>query len=373
MNASFDQPWASNGLDVSRNPGMSPCVTACLRHHRADLGIGRGAGETAPSQKAEEAWASSRPSAAGSRSRLQTSDSSFKGARQEGREFRPAKPVTPPRPTVEGAKDAAGAVARIPAARAVSGHEKCQTGAKRRARLPRRRQRDVQGQGLRIRQEPRHDDGRGLPAKVYMSGRSTGPGMHARRPSSPAPSANSLPAATGRCLCRRRGLCFAFSAHEPPRHTARTRGRRPAGDRRPDRRRQVRHHVPVAGAADARHARRRRRRSQRRARHAASSRPPAGRRSAMPRPRSATRSRAARTHVTDDAEALIADPRHRGDRRGDRRSGRRHPSRARGDRARQAHRHGQCRGRRAGGPAAGAQGEGGGRRLSASPGATSRR
>ena len=62
-----------------------------------------------------------------------------------------------------------------------------------------------------------------------------------------------------------------------------------ARHRRPDRRRQVRHHVPVAGAADARPACRRCRRSQRRARAKASSRPPAGRPSRSRRPRSAMR------------------------------------------------------------------------------------
>ena len=146
-------------------------------------------------------------------------------------------------------------------------------------------------------------------------------------------------------------------------HAARARGRRPAGDGRADRRRQVRHHVPGAGAADARHACRRRRRSRCRARARASSRAPAGRRS---------RSRAAslgdalktrRTHVTADAEALIALPEIEVivEATGD--PGRRHPPCARRDRARQAHRHGQRRGRCAGGPAARAQGQGGGRGL----------
>ena len=70
-----------------------------------------------------------------------------------------------------------------------------------------------------------------------------------------------------------------------------------------------------------------------------------------------------RTHVTPDADALIALPGDRGDRGGDRRSGRRHPSCARRDRARQAHRHGQRRGRCARGPAARPQGQGGRRGL----------
>ena len=88
-----------------------------------------------------------------------------------------------------------------------------------------------------------------------------------------------------------------------------------------------------------------------RAREPARDRRLAGR-AVSPRPRSATRSSAARTHVTDDAEALIACPgievivEATGDPEG------RHPPRAEGDRARQAHRDGQRRGRRAGGAAA---------------------
>jgi hypothetical protein len=77
--------------------------------------------------------------------------------------------------TVEGAKDAAGAVARIPAARAVSGHEKCQlapNGAP-----------DCVAAASTICKAKGFESGKSLdmttaevcPAKVYMSGRSTGP------------------------------------------------------------------------------------------------------------------------------------------------------------------------------------------------------
>ena len=71
----------------------------------------------------------------------------------------------------------------------------------------------------------------------------------------------------------------------------------------------------------------------------------------------------ARRIVTEDADALIACPdievivEATGDPED------RHPLRARGDRARQAYRHGQCRSRCAGRPAAGAQGARGRRRL----------
>ena len=150
---------------------------------------------------------------------------------------------------------------------------------------------------------------------------------------------------------------------EPPFQIARARSRRQAGHRRRDRRRQVRHHVPVAGAADARHARRRRRRSRRRARpQPAQDRRLAGR-AICGAPRSPTRTRRAATFVTDRRRGADRRSAHRGDRRGDRRARRRHPALPVGDRQRQAHRHGQCRGRRGGRAAAGAQGEERGRRL----------
>ena len=96
--------------------------------------------------------------------------------------------------------------------------------------------------------------------------------------------------------------------NEPAQPPARTRSRRPARHRGPDRRRQVRHHVPVAGAADQgmhvvavadlnveRRA-------------SPSSRPPAGRRSNMPQPRSTMRSSAARRTSPPMPQSLIAHP-----------------------------------------------------------------
>jgi len=77
--------------------------------------------------------------------------------------------------TVQGAKDAAGAVARIPAARAISGHEKCQlapNGAP-----------DCVAAANTMCKAKGFDSGSSLdmttaevcPPKVYMSGRTTGP------------------------------------------------------------------------------------------------------------------------------------------------------------------------------------------------------
>jgi hypothetical protein len=101
-------------------------------------------------------------------------NSSFESARKKvegmGRDAGDAAKTT-----VEGAKDAAGAVARIPAAHAVSGHEKCQiapNGAP-----------DCVAAASTMCKAKGFDSGKSLdmttaevcPAKVYMSGRSSGP------------------------------------------------------------------------------------------------------------------------------------------------------------------------------------------------------
>ena len=114
------------------------------------------------------------------------------------------------------------------------------------------------------------------------------------------------------------------------------------------------------------------------ARHA-SGRPCRSRRGARPQlqlraadwPRRGVRGALARRRAQDagdprDARCRSADrmSRHRGDRRGDRRARGGHPPCPDGDRARQAHRHGQCRGGRGRRTAAGAQGaKEAGRRL----------
>jgi hypothetical protein len=80
--------------------------------------------------------------------------------------------------TVEGARDAAGAVARIPAARSVSGHEKCQNASNGAPDCIAAANALCKGKGF--------DSGRSLdmttaeicPPKVWMSGRSTGPECH---------------------------------------------------------------------------------------------------------------------------------------------------------------------------------------------------
>jgi hypothetical protein len=101
-------------------------------------------------------------------------NSTFKDARQKveglGQEAGAAA-----KSTVEGAKDAAGAVARIPNVRTVSGHEKCQVAPNG---AP-----DCVAAANAICKTKGFDSGRSLdmttaeicPPKVWMAGRSTGP------------------------------------------------------------------------------------------------------------------------------------------------------------------------------------------------------
>jgi hypothetical protein len=101
-------------------------------------------------------------------------NSSFKDARKKVEGFSSAAGDAA-KTTVDGAKDAAGAVARISATRAVSGHEKCELAPNGAPDCLAAANIMCKGKGF--------DSGKSLdmttaevcPVKVYMSGRSTGP------------------------------------------------------------------------------------------------------------------------------------------------------------------------------------------------------
>ena len=101
-------------------------------------------------------------------------NSTFKDARQKVEGFGQEAGAAA-KSTVEGAKDAAGAVARIPNVRTVSGHEKCQVAPNG---AP-----DCVAAANAICKTKGFDSGRSLdmttaeicPPKVWMAGRSTGP------------------------------------------------------------------------------------------------------------------------------------------------------------------------------------------------------
>ena len=94
---------------------------------------------------------------------------------RDGRGHPPEEAGAAAKSTVEGAKDAAGAVARIPNVRTVSGHEKCQVAPNG---AP-----DCVAAANAICKTKGFDSGRSLdmttaeicPPKVWMAGRSTGP------------------------------------------------------------------------------------------------------------------------------------------------------------------------------------------------------
>ena len=93
--------------------------------------------------------------------------------------------------TVEGAKDAAGAVARIPTARAVSGHEKCQVAPNGAPDCVAAASTMCKAKGFESGKSLDMTTAEVCPPKVYMSrGRSTGPDAP-QKPSCHAPSASS--------------------------------------------------------------------------------------------------------------------------------------------------------------------------------------
>ena len=317
----FDRPWAPTHSNLSVR-------TAALR--RCSPRWARARSCSAPrwplAQERQPAAASvRRPGFLGASAHWfdeQAAIRSLSAARARGSRISVTKPALPPR---RRSKAPRTPPARCRASPCPRGHRprEMRHRAEWRARLRRRRQRHVQEQGLRIRQERRHDHRRDLPGARSICPAATAARTATPKPSSRARSASS--ALIGGGACRRRALVFPSrpkgGARDVNLHAKlleREAAGRP-GHRRPDRRRQVRHHVPVAGAADARPARRRRRRSRRRAR--ASQLQTAG------WPDEQLRRRVARRRAQDARDACHrrrrgADRRsaHRGDRGGDRRA-----------------------------------------------------
>jgi hypothetical protein len=80
------------------------------------------------------------------------------------------------RSTVDGAKDTAGAVARIPAARVVSGHEKCRTAPNGAPDCLAAASVMCRAKGFETGKSMDMTTAEVCPAQVYLSGRSSGPG-----------------------------------------------------------------------------------------------------------------------------------------------------------------------------------------------------
>ncbi|MFA6266799.1 MAG: hypothetical protein WC670_13935 [Pseudolabrys sp.] len=78
--------------------------------------------------------------------------------------------------TVEGAKDAAGAVVRIPAARLVTGHEKCMVAPNGAPDCVTAAAAMCKARGFETGKSADMTTAEVCPAQVYLSGRNTGPG-----------------------------------------------------------------------------------------------------------------------------------------------------------------------------------------------------
>jgi hypothetical protein len=101
-------------------------------------------------------------------------NSTFRDARKKVEGFSSAASDAA-RTTVEGARDAADAVARIPAARAVSGHEKCQPAPNGAPDCVAAATTMCRAKGFGSGKSVDMTTAEVCPAKVYLSGRSTGP------------------------------------------------------------------------------------------------------------------------------------------------------------------------------------------------------
>jgi hypothetical protein len=163
-------------LTVSRKKAVPPRTLACALAAAVVLMSALAAAQDAPApeQKSNDGGGFLAAVSRWFKDQSASVNSSFESARKKvegmGRDAGDAAKTT-----VEGAKDAAGAVARIPAARAVSGHEKCPpapNGAP-----------DCVAAASTMCKAKGFDSGKSLdmttaevcPPKVYLSGRSTGP------------------------------------------------------------------------------------------------------------------------------------------------------------------------------------------------------
>ena len=99
---------------------------------------------------------------------------SFKDARKRVEGFSSAAGDAA-KTTVEGAKDAADAVVRIPTARAISGHEKCQLAPNGAPDCVAAANTICKAKGFGSGKSLDMTTAEVCPVKVYMSGRSTGP------------------------------------------------------------------------------------------------------------------------------------------------------------------------------------------------------
>jgi hypothetical protein len=130
--------------------------------------------QTTPAQNSRESESFLATVSRWFRQQTATVNSSFEDARKKVDSFNSAA-GNAAKTTVEGAKDAAGAIARIPSARAVSGHEKCPLAANGAPDCVSAANIMCKAKGFESGKSVDMTTADVCPAKVYMSGRSTGP------------------------------------------------------------------------------------------------------------------------------------------------------------------------------------------------------
>jgi hypothetical protein len=130
--------------------------------------------QATPSQKARESEGFLAAVSRWWKEQTATVNSSLEDARKKVESFSSAAGDAA-KTTVEGAKDAAGAVVRIPEARAISGHEKCQLAPNGAPDCVAAANTMCKAKGFGSGKSLDMTTAEVCPAKVYMSGRSTGP------------------------------------------------------------------------------------------------------------------------------------------------------------------------------------------------------
>jgi len=126
--------------------------------------------QTTPSQNSRESEGFLATVSRWFRQQTATLNSSLEDARKKVDGFNSAA-GNAAKTTVEGAKDAAGAIARIPSARAVSGHEKCQLAANGAPDCVSAANIMCKAKGFESGKSVDMTTADVCPAKVYMSGR----------------------------------------------------------------------------------------------------------------------------------------------------------------------------------------------------------
>jgi len=154
-----------------RKAAVRSCAFATLLMLASALAAAQDA--TAPGQKAQQSEGFFASVSRWFKEHSANVNSSFEGARKQVEGFGSAASDAA-KTTMQGAKDAAGAVAKIPAARAVSGHEKCRVAVNGAPDCVAAANVMCKAKGFESGSSLDMTTAEVCPPKVYMSGRTTG-------------------------------------------------------------------------------------------------------------------------------------------------------------------------------------------------------